>query len=564
MTEMKILFINPPVEDFFFTPQRAYPLGILSLATVLNQAGFPVKILNCPHEYTKQTLKFPLEFSYLRSYYSPNKSPFRLFSHYYGFGSDDFSISETVKQFRPDVVGISANFSAYFDSSLKVAGLVKRIDKRIVVILGGRVPTVQPRLALSSFDVDFVLRGEAEYSFLKLCRAIEIGKIPVQAGLCYRNTDNKMRISRRIPIINDLNRLPILNRKLIDYTGYKFQGDISTSFLASRGCGMHCDFCAIQERFRYRKAKNILKEMEECFSLGVRHFNFEDDNINFNPEFEKILDMVIDKFEGKIKLSFMNGVLSLNLQRRLKEKLVRAGLTHLDLSIVSSNPRLREKMNRRENTRTMFSLAGFMTRRKIPVTVHFIIAFPGQEFKDAARDLRFLAAKPIILGPSIFYPVIESRMFEGVKSESFLSEENYRFFRSSTACFDKLISRDRIFLLFYSSRIINFIKELIGTFIIKDGDIARFLRRKTNKFSIKNNLLYSKAKLKRSTLGMILLRELIAQGRIYRVEETKKSNIISYRFFKEEFVSSQDVKYILSGLTIKGLSGRVAKIGSIP
>ena len=557
---MCVLFINPPVEDFFFTPQRAYPLGILSLATVLDKSGFKVNILNCLEEYTKKTLPVPKEFSYLKRYYQPNLSPFCLFSHYYRFGINETEICEKIKTFRPDIVGISSNFTAYFNSSLAMARLVKSIDKRITVVFGGRLPTIWPDLALSNPYIDFSLRGEAEFTFLELCQALKKGEIKNISGLCYKKFDKKLFISRHIPLIPDLNMLPVANRRLIAYKKYKFQGFFSTALLTSRGCARGCAFCAILEPFRYRKAENVIKEIEDCFSLGIRHFNFEDDNINLNPEFEKIIDKIIEKFNNKIKISFMNGLLSLGISRRLGEKLIRVGLTHLDLSIASSNRRIRAKLGRSELPLNVSRLAAFMARRKVKTTVHFIVGLPDQAFKDILRDIRFLSARPLMLGPSIFYPVIESRLFAELKRKFLIKKESYQFFRSSVAFFDKAISRDRIFLIFYVSRVINFIKGLLDDKGVKNNDIAGLLQKKLNDFHLENNIIEAKTRFDRITLGEIVLRELLERGKLYRVRQLKVNKSFRYIFDEEKYILAADIKRILHGLKIKGIKDQSVRL----
>ncbi|MFH1856898.1 MAG: radical SAM protein [Candidatus Omnitrophota bacterium] len=559
---MKILLISPPVEDFFFTPQRAYPLGILSIGTVLEEAGFSVKILNCVEDYTKTTLPFPKRFSYLKRYYQPNKSPFCLFSHYYRFGLTNSQISECVKNFAPDIVGISANFSAYFKSACETAKLVKDIDNRIIVAMGGRVPTARPDFVLSDKNVDFAVRGEAEYAFLKLCESIKQGKKNRAKGICYRTKGDKNIISKEIALIKDLNRLPVLNRKLINYRKYFFQGNVFTSLLASRGCLMKCGFCAIKEPFRYRKAEQIIKEIEDCYSLGIRHFNFEDDTMNLHPEFEVLLDAMIQKYEGKIKISFMSGLLRLNLNSIMREKLLKAGLTHIDLSIASATKKVREKMKRRETPRGVFELGNFMAKRDVPAAVHFIIGYPGQSFKDAVKDLHVIADEPVLLGPSIFYPVVESSVFDVLKEEYRIDERDYESFRSSAAFFDKSISRDRIFLTFYFSRIINFVKELAARYVIKDGDLRKFLKNKLKKISMKDDVVYPRAKYDKTILGMVALKRLLEENAIYRIAEDKNNDKIEYRLKKEEFVSKKDVITCLRGLKIKGRNGRMIYVSS--
>lgn len=553
---MKVLLINPPIEDFFFTPQRAYPLGILSLGTVLQQAGFQVKALNCLQDYTKKSLCLPRDFAYLARYYKVNLSPFHLFSHYYRFGLNEERIRAETRAFKPDIAGISCNFSAYLDSSFALANLIKKIDSRIQIVAGGRAATFQADTVLRNPDIDFVLKGEAEYSLLNLCLAIKTKTKKRIEGLCYRKNNGKIVVSSDIALIKDINALPEIDRALIDYKAYWYQGHISTALLASRGCGLRCAFCAITDPFRYRRAEYVLHEMESCFSLGIRHFNFEDDNMNLNPEFEKILDMVIDRFGGKIKISFMNGLLSLNLLGELKTKLIDAGLTHLDLSIASSNKNLRKKINRKESVKDLARLSLFMSKRAIVPTVHYIVGFPDQKFAQAARDIRFLASKPVILGPSIFYPVIESRLFARLKKDFLFLPRDYAFFRSSVASFDRHIKRDHIFLFFYAARIINFIKELSDEDISKNSSLSAVLKKHAAGFCPKDGLLLFEKRPNRFLLGAILLKMLLKEFYVYRVERKTCEKGFLYQFIKEDFIEPEVLKRILSGLVVCGVRGK--------
>ncbi|MFH1062287.1 MAG: radical SAM protein [Candidatus Omnitrophota bacterium] len=555
---MKILIINPPINDFFFTPQRAFPLGTLSLATVLDYNGLSVKVLNCLEDYTKQSLAFPKQLLYLKRYYQPNRSAFCLFSHYYCFGKDDRQISETICREKPDMVGISANFTAYLDNAFAVAKLVKKIDSRIQVVFGGRAATSDAKFVLGRPEIDFVIKGEAEQSFLKLCQAHEKGKLGYIPGLCYKLDDGKMRISRQSAIIKDLNSLPILNRRLIDYTKYVFQGCMSTSLLASRGCSMGCRFCAIRETFRFRSADHVMLEMEDAFSLGIRHFNFEDDTINLNPEFRPLLDKIIQRFSGTIKISFMNGLLASGIDRITRDKLIQAGLTHIDLAIASSQERLRKKLHRNDPTAKVFNLSRFMAKKHIVPTIHYIVGFPGQGFKDGLRDIRLLAAKPALLGPSIFYPVKESTLFSELADVFCNPEDDYVLFRSSAACFDQDISRDRIFSLVYFARIINFIKELTASALIPD--LRKFLCKQTKGQVIKDRQLRSRLKLDRNSLGKICLRMLLDESIIYRVKQSKEKGEFIYSFKPEEFVLNKDIRKALRGLRVCGVGEGETKI----
>lgn len=547
----KILLIQPPIHDFYFTFPRNYPLGLLYLGTVLKKEGFKVKILNALEEKKKITLKIPPQFSYLKRYYHPNLSPFKLFDNFYHFGMEWEKIEEIIKKEKPQIIGISSNFSCYFDTTSFLANLIKKIDKRIIVVVGGHFPTYAPSLVLKDKNIDFVIRGEAEFSFLKFCKKIDEDLKNIE-GLCYR-TKKGLHLGK-IALISNLDELPNPDHSLINYTVYKFKGEVFTSLIASRGCIFRCKFCAIKTPFRKRKVENILSEIEEAYRLGIRHFNFEDDNINLHPEFEKLLDLLLENFikKGKkIRISFMNGVMG-SFNKNILEKLIKCGLTHLDLSLVTAKKDLRRKVKRDEKKRDIFHVASYLSKRKIPVYVHFIIGLPQQKFKDALKDIIYLSKKNVFLGPSIFYPVIESELFAELKKNCGIKEEDFIYFRSSCAYFDKDIPRDYIFLLLYLSRIINFIKEVMDKFNFNEKEFLNWLNKVGERFIIKNDCLITFQKLNRFNLGAVLLRKVIGENMIYRVIIKKRKVSYEYKLVKENFIFKNILKKIFQkGIVIK-------------
>jgi len=87
---MKILLIQPPIEDFYETDIRLQPIGLCYLKGVLNKylPGLDVKILDFHQGYGRKTIPLPKELAYLKPYYpQPDKSPFSSFYHYYHFGA---------------------------------------------------------------------------------------------------------------------------------------------------------------------------------------------------------------------------------------------------------------------------------------------------------------------------------------------------------------------------------------------------------------------------------------------------------------------------------------------
>ena len=135
---MKVLLIQPPVEDFYQTTIRTLPVGLLYLAASLKQSGAEVEILDCQATEKKQTIEMPPEFAYLKHYYrSGNLSPFKLFSHYRHYGLPWEEIRERIRLSNADVIGVSALFTPFYREAFRVAAIAKELDGTRPVIMGG-------------------------------------------------------------------------------------------------------------------------------------------------------------------------------------------------------------------------------------------------------------------------------------------------------------------------------------------------------------------------------------------------------------------------------------------
>ena len=89
------------------------------------------------------------------------------------YGKTPAEVEKIIKEFKPDIVGISATFSMFEKDATEVANMVKKIDSSIIVILGGVTATL-PEIYISLLhnnDVyDIMSRGEGEYTFIDLLR----------------------------------------------------------------------------------------------------------------------------------------------------------------------------------------------------------------------------------------------------------------------------------------------------------------------------------------------------------------------------------------------------------
>jgi len=111
---------------------------------------------------------------------------------------------------RPDLVGFSCNIWNV-RRSLKIARLLKRINPRLVVAIGGQEATRSsiPYLAENTC-LDLLVDGEGEEVFRQVLRryALRGGQgLEEVAGLQFR-VDGQIRVNPPAPPIEDLNSIP--------------------------------------------------------------------------------------------------------------------------------------------------------------------------------------------------------------------------------------------------------------------------------------------------------------------------------------------------------------------
>src|SRR5215510_8859568 len=136
---VKVLLIQPPVQDFYDTDVRLQPIGLCYLKAAVKKHLPEVEVVIKDYHAGggRRTVAIPKELQYLTDYYSvADKSPFSTFHRYYHFGKSFDEIETDVAEIRTDVVGISSLFTPYYREVLEVAARVKK-QTRAIVIVGG-------------------------------------------------------------------------------------------------------------------------------------------------------------------------------------------------------------------------------------------------------------------------------------------------------------------------------------------------------------------------------------------------------------------------------------------
>ncbi|MBM7615508.1 B12-binding domain-containing radical SAM protein [Alkaliphilus hydrothermalis] len=202
-------------------------LGMISIASTLLMHGYEVKILD--------------------------------------FFVEEISINQFIdilNEFQPEVIG----FSVYTRTTKfmeKIIKIIKQIKYNAKIIVGGPHPTFQSKEMLDQYPIDFVIRGEGEFTFIKL---LEYLNYPDQysidniKGISYR-CEERVVENADTGYIQNLDALPLQAIDLIKREKYSSPFTISTS----RGCPGDCVYCASRamsgHKYRKKTAENIIGEI---------------------------------------------------------------------------------------------------------------------------------------------------------------------------------------------------------------------------------------------------------------------------------------------------------------
>ena len=461
---MKVLLVQPPVQDFYDTDVRLQPIGLcyLKAAVKLHLPEVDVIVKDYHAGAGRQTVAIPKELRYLADYYGVgDKSPFSTFHRYYHFGKSFDAIENEIDALKPDVVGISSLFTPYFREVLEIAARVKK-RSRAVVVIGGSHASAAPESLLVSPHVDYVIRGEGEKAFVEFLRRLrakeEVETVP---NLAYKR--DRVVICNPIEDNFVVDELPFPDLGDLSPSAYALAGKLMTFMITSRSCPHKCSFCSVHTTFgtiyRRRSLENVLEEIELRYEQGYRVIDFEDDNLTYyKSTFKELCRRLIARFPNReMEYVAMNGISYLSLDDELLELMYRAGFSHLNLALVSSDKTVRETTKRPHTLEMYLKVVKKAHQMGFKIVSYQILGLPNETLESMIQTLAFNARLPVLLGASPFYRIPNSPIARGIEMNE---SEFVRARLTALAIETEGFGRDDIYTLFVITRILNFLKGL--------------------------------------------------------------------------------------------------------
>lgn len=377
---MRVLLLHPQLKNY--EQPRLPPLGLLSMAAVLEKAGHQVSLLDL------------------------NVNP---------DGLDKQLVN------RPQLVGITAT-TPLIKEAWRLAKICQK--KGLPVILGGPHVSALPSETLKKGTVEIVVRGEGEETMGEICN--QWPKYQKIAGVSWVKNGQIVHNPNR-PLIKNLDNLPFPAYHLLgDIAAYTPPQPVLTrqkktlTLITSRGCPYHCHYCykgVFGDQWRAHSAEYVLNLWQSLVEkFGAEEIGVQDDTFNINPQrVEAICDGLL-KRKIKTPWTTAQGLRADRITKSLLTKMKKTGFYRTGFGIEAGSQEMVDKMGKNLDLKKVSQAMAIGKKLGIESIGYFIIGNIGENKKTMAKTIDFaIKLDPDIAHFTIATPLPGSPLFEEVK-----------------------------------------------------------------------------------------------------------------------------------------------------
>lgn len=301
---------------------------------------------------------------------------------------------DKIKLYNPDVIGMpvySISYKAVSNMSKKLKALIHHVK----ICVGGILPTYNDEIILyETPEIDFVIRGEGEKSFLELVKALESNNDLIYVkGLTFRQNEKIVK-NQPQQLIEDLNKLPWPARDLLIINNLEI-----AQIYTSRGCKSNCSFCASQlfwNGWRGRNVIDVVNEIEYITkSLNVSTFNivdasFEDSKSHDLKRLEYFLTELINRKLDITYFADFRAEFNRYSTESIMEKLRISGLCGVCIGIESMNSEDLKRYNKIATVEDNYKIIELFSKYDIFVDPGIINFNPYTTFLSLRENINFM------------------------------------------------------------------------------------------------------------------------------------------------------------------------------
>jgi anaerobic magnesium-protoporphyrin IX monomethyl ester cyclase len=371
----KVVLLYPSYDG----PPLGPPLSLLSLASPLLEASFPVSILD---------------------------------------GAVEPNMDEAVKRELSEAlcVGISFLTGPMIRGAIALSRLVRSLRPEIPIIFGGWHSSLLPDETLRTGPADVVVRGQGETTLLEVALRLREGKTAEGVkGSSVKVSGAAIHNAHRPP--ENINKFPPPAFWLANFDSYERVTRVrKLPYASSLGCPYACNYCTdmvfYERKFNAYTASRVIAEVTDLVGrYRLTDVAFLDSNFPVNVK--RALDIARGFVESKARFRWTFQA-STDLLCRMSDDEVcllgQSGVSHMGFGTESGSESVLALMNKEhQRIEDMFETARKCTVAGIRVTFNLILGYPGETERDRAETFRVMSDicrryPNVSFSPNIFTP----------------------------------------------------------------------------------------------------------------------------------------------------------------
>lgn len=343
----KVLLVKP-INDL---GSRHMPLALLHIGTVLEKAGYSVKIVDATRDLNYKDI-----------------------------------IAAEVRSAL--LVGITC-LTTEIRSAIQISDYIKRIAN-VPIVWGGWHATLLPEQTCHDRSVDFVCIGEGEDMIVKLADALRDGRPLDRIDAMAFKHGPRVRLNRQISHVN-LEELPPIDYDLVDVSQYVQTDPTGTrtiEYESSRGCPYRCRFCTNvvggNQKYRAKSARKVIQEIQRLIrKYKVNRISFVDSN--FFVDLRRVHEICEAMIGSGLNVKWSAECRADCFPRFTQDfldLLARSGLSHLTIGAESGSQRILDLFRKDITVEQIILSAQMLGKYDISPGYGFIVGTPWETNDD--------------------------------------------------------------------------------------------------------------------------------------------------------------------------------------
>ena len=375
----KVTLVNPP--QFSNYPQP--PMGLILLAAVLESKGYPVNLVDANFLDLKPADIVPL-------------------------------LDDT------DILGLTA-MTPTVSRAIDIAREVKSARPDLPIIMGGPHATLLPAETMAvAPEIDIIVRGEGEESFINLLSVLEAKKpLANVMGITHRK-DGVIVDNPPSPEISNLDSLPLLAYNLIPLKLYKPHPPHGKALpfavlITSRGCPYNCGYCSkpvFGKRFRGQSPARVADEIAWLREkYGAKEIAFYDDS--FTLDMDRAYQICEEIIRRKLNIIWSCETRVNLVDKRLLRKMKQSGCYSISYGLESGSQKILDVIEKNTTIEQAEEAVRYTHEAGISAIGYFMIGSPGETLDTIGETIRFAKKLKLDFAQfSITTPFPGTRLYE--------------------------------------------------------------------------------------------------------------------------------------------------------